>query len=138
MEAAVEGIALLFHQFKGEPAERIEKLPQSGSDRIYFRIYFGNESYIATYNTNIAENRTFINFTFHFRQKNLPVPEILAISDDTSIYIQEDLGTESLLDNLDQYGHNDYVYGLFQKSLKQLARIQILGDNGLNYDWCLT
>jgi hypothetical protein len=30
------------------------------------------------------------------------------------------------------------VYGLFQKSLKQLARIQVLGDHGLNYNWCLT
>ncbi len=138
MEAALEGIGSLFENLKGKPADRIEKLPQSGSDRIYFRIYFEDETFIATYNNNIQENRTFINFTLHFRQKKLPVPEILAISDDTSIYIQEDLGTESLLDKLTQHGHNDYVYGLFQKSLKQLARIQILGDKGLNYDWCLT
>jgi aminoglycoside/choline kinase family phosphotransferase len=138
MEAAVERIGSLFQQFKGDAADRIEKLPQSGSDRIYFRIYFGDESYIATYNTNIRENRTFINFTLHFKQKNLPVPEIFAISDDTSIYIQEDLGTESLLDQLAAHGHNDHVYGLFQKSLKQLARMQVVGDHGLNYDWSLT
>ena len=138
MEQAVHGIALLFESYKGVPADRIEKLPQSGSDRIYFRIYFGDESFIATYNENIQENRTFINFTFHFRQKDLPVPEIFAISDDTKIYIQQDLGTESLLDKLTEYGHNDYVYGLFRKSLQQLARIQVLGDTGLNYDWCLT
>ncbi len=138
MEAALKGIGCLFENLKGKPADRIEKLPQSGSDRIYFRIYFEDETFIATYNNNIQENRTFINFTLHFRQKNLPVPEILAISDGVSIYIQEDLGTESLLDKLTQHGHNDYVYGLFQKSLKQLARIQVLGDKGLNYDWCLT
>jgi aminoglycoside/choline kinase family phosphotransferase len=138
MEVAVEGISSLFRSFIGEDADRVEKLPQSGSDRIYFRIYFKNETYIATYNQNIPENRTFINFTFHFRQKKLPVPDIFAISDDTSIYIQEDLGTESLLDKLSQYGHNQYVFRLFQKSLKQLARIQILGDNGLNYNWSLT
>jgi aminoglycoside/choline kinase family phosphotransferase len=138
MEQAVQDIGSLFESYKGKPADRIEKLPQSGSDRIYFRIYSGDDSFIATYNENIPENRTFINFTFHFRQKNLPVPEIYAISDDTSIYIQEDLGTESLLDKLAEYGHNDYMYGLFQKSLKELARIQVLGDNGLNYDWCLT
>jgi aminoglycoside/choline kinase family phosphotransferase len=138
MEAAVEGIALLFETYKGKAADRIEKLPQSGSDRIYFRIYSGNETFIATYNTNIQENRTFINFSFHFKQKQLPVPEIFAISEDTSIYIQEDVGTESLLDKLEQHGHNEYAYGLFQKSLSELARIQILGDNGMNYDWCLT
>jgi len=138
MEVVLEGIESLFQQWKGDASDRIEKLPQSGSDRIYFRIYSGNETFIATYNNNLQENRTFINFTLHFRQKNLPVPEILAISDDTSIYIQQDLGTESLLDKLTQHGHNDYVYGLFRKSLQQLARIQILGDKGLNYDWCLT
>ncbi len=138
MEAVLEGIESLFQNWRGEAADRIEKLPQSGSDRIYFRVYSAQETFIATYNNNLKENRTFINFTFHFRQKNLPVPEILAISDDTSIYIQEDLGTESLLDKLGEHGHNDYVYGLFKKSLKQLARIQILGDKGLNYDWCLT
>lgn len=138
MEAVLEGISSLFEAFKGEPAERIEKLPQSGSDRIYFRIYHRGETFIATFNNNIPENRTFINFTLHFRQKQLPVPEILAISNDTSIYIQEDLGTESLLDQLGRHGHNDHVYGLFKKSLKELARLQILGDTGLNYDWCLT
>lgn len=138
MEGAVAGIAALFVTFKGHEADRIEKLPQSGSDRIYFRIYSGDETFIATYNDNVRENRTFISFTFHFRHKSLPVPEIYAISDDTRIYIQQDLGTESLLDKLAEHGHNGYVYGLFQKSLSELARIQILGDHGLNYDWCLT
>jgi aminoglycoside/choline kinase family phosphotransferase len=138
MEGAIEGVSSLFQTFKGKAADRIEKLPQSGSDRTYFRIYLDDETFIATYNQNIQENRTFINFSMHFRQRDLPVPEILAISDDVSIYIQEDLGTESLLDKLTEHGHGDYAYGLFQKSLKQLARIQILGDHGLNYDWCLT
>lgn len=138
MEGAIEGVTSLFQKFKNETADRIEKLPQSGSDRTYFRIYSGEETFIATYNLNIQENRTFINFSLHFKQRDLPVPEILAISDDVSIYIQEDLGTESLLEKLIEHGHGDYSYGLFKKSLKQLARIQILGDHALNYDWCLT
>ncbi len=138
MEAAVEGIKDLFQLYKHKAADRIEKLPQSGSDRIYFRIYSGNESFIATYNTNLQENRTFINFSRHFNSKQLAVPEVYAVNDDASIYIQEDLGTESLLNKLEEHGHNDYVYGLFQKSLQELARIQILGHEGLNYDWCLT
>jgi aminoglycoside/choline kinase family phosphotransferase len=54
------------------------------------------------------------------------------------LYIQQDLGTESLLNKLESHGHGDYAYGLFQKSLAELARVQILGDKDLNYDWCLT
>jgi hypothetical protein len=42
MEAAIEAIGELFASIKGVRPDRIEKLPQSGSDRIYFRIYSGN------------------------------------------------------------------------------------------------
>jgi aminoglycoside/choline kinase family phosphotransferase len=138
MEAIVEQVQQLFNSFRGKDPERIEKLPQSGSDRIYFRIYDDNGTFIATYNLNVRENETFLNFTNHFRLHSLPMPEIFAVSGDKKIYIQQDLGTASLMNKLEQYGHNDHVYGLFQKSLKQLARVQVHGHDGLNYDWCLT
>lgn len=60
------------------------------------------------------------------------------MNDEQTIYIQEDLGTESLLNKLETFGHKEYAYSLFQKSLTALARIQIEGDKGLNYNWCLT
>ena len=82
MEGAIEGVSSLFQTLKGKAADRIEKLPQSGSDRTYFRIYSDTETFIATYNQNIQENRTFINFSMHFRQRDLPVPEILEVGHD--------------------------------------------------------
>lgn len=138
MEQIIEQIQQLFEKRFGYAPERIEKLPQSGSDRVYFRLYDKTGTYIATYNLNVKENETFTAFTEHFRTHALPMPEIFIISEDRKLYIQQDLGTESLMNKLEQHGHNDYVYGLFQKSLKQLARVQILGHGGLNYDWCLT
>ncbi|OIR12202.1 glmZ(sRNA)-inactivating NTPase [mine drainage metagenome] len=138
MDNVIRNIGELFQTFKNHQPERIEKIPQSGSDRIYFRIYANNETFIATYNLNVKENKTFIYFSNHFKNKSLPVPTILCVNDDSTIYIQEDLGTESLLNKLEQNGHNDYVYGLFQKSLKALSKIQISGDKNLNYDHCLT
>jgi len=138
MENITTGIEQLFLDWKKHPAERIEKLPQSGSDRIYFRIYFGNETFIAAYNLNVKENNTFIGFSNHFNSKSLPVPKVFCVNGEQTSYIQEDLGTESLLDKLEQYGHGDYAYALFQKSLKALVAIQVKGDEGLNYDLCLT
>lgn len=139
MEQVIESIRELFSGFSKVGIERIEKLPQSGSDRIYFRIYtVAGESYIATYNLNIKENNTFIYFSNHFGERRLPVPRILACNAAQNLYIQEDLGTESLLNKLEQHGHGDYVYGLFQKSLQQLARLQIKGHEGLDYDYTLT
>jgi aminoglycoside/choline kinase family phosphotransferase len=138
MEAVIEAIAVLFRLISGNAPDRIEKLPQSGSDRIYFRIYYGNETFIATHNLNKRETQTFVYFSRHFVNAGLPVPQILAVNEEDTLYIQEDLGTDSLLNKLEQHGHAGYAYGLFQQSLAELARVQILGDTGLNYDWCLT
>ena len=96
----IDAIAELFSSFYKHPADRIEKLPQSGSDRIYYRIYCDSKTFIATRGNNIQENKTFIAFSKHFKEKNLPVPQIFAVNTDKSIYIQEDLGTVSLLNIL--------------------------------------
>lgn len=138
MKGIIDKIQSLFELYKKQSPDRIEQLPRSGSDRIYFRIYCGEESFIATYNLNIKENKTFIGFSNHFRGKNLPVPEILFINDDITAYIQQDLGTVSLLDMLEKYGHSDTVFELYKKSLYQLAQLQVKGNNELDYDVCLT
>ena len=117
MEAVIEAISTLFVSTGNPKPGRIEKLPQSGSDRIYFRIYSGGDTFIATYNLNQRETQTFIYFSRHFINAGLPVPAILAVNADDTIYIQQDLGTDSLLNKLEQNGHGEYVYGLFQKSL---------------------
>ncbi|HEX8331761.1 MAG TPA: RNase adapter RapZ, partial [Segetibacter sp.] len=138
MHHTVEDIELLFHSLNRGEADRIEKLPQSGSDRIYYRIYSSNETYIATSNLNVKENETFIYFTTHFRGLDLPMPEVLVLSEDKMLYIQEDLGTQSLLDCLEEHGHDEYTYSLFQQCLSELAKVQIIGDKGMDYERCLT
>ena len=139
MDAILQGIEQLGQQWKSEQPQRIEKLPQSGSDRIYFRVYWADgTTAIATYNLHVRENQTFIAFSSHFRERALSVPQVFGISEDGSLYIQEDLGADSLLDVLEREGHNDHVYSLFQQSLRELARIQIIGHSGFDYNKCLT
>ncbi len=118
--------------------DQISKIPQSGGDRIYFRIVQGSNSWIATYNLNIKENETFLYFSNHFFAKGLPVPKILAVNEDKSIYIQSDLGNVSLLDVLEKEGKTEHVFSLFQKSLKALALLQVSGGKDLDYSFCLT
>jgi len=138
MDPVTENVTRLFLSWYGRDYDQITQLQQSGSDRIYFRIYAGNESFIATYNLNVKETITFVEFSKHFKSKELLVPEIYAVNDNYTAYIQEDLGTESLLNQLEKYGYTNEVYQLFCKSLEHLARIQIEGHKGLNYDLCLT
>lgn len=119
--------------------EAVDVLPPSGSDRRYFRLHGnGGETVIATCGPNIKENETFLYFSQHFYQQSLPVPRILAASEDKTIYLQEDLGDTSLLNVLEGQGFSAAVYALFKESLHQLARVQVLGNQGLNYDRCLT
>ncbi len=138
MQQIAEEIKELFRTYSNSQIINIEKLPQSGSDRIYFRIFTKEGSFIATANQNVRENVTFFNFSNHFRKNNIPVPEIYVANDTQTIYIQQDLGDESLLNKLEHYGYTEYTYDLFKKTLKALAWLQIKGDNNLDYNWCIT
>jgi aminoglycoside/choline kinase family phosphotransferase len=139
MDHIINDVSDLFAGYSKESVLSIDKIPQSGSIRIYFRIRTAKESYIATYGINIKENLSFINFSRHFKSSGCPVPEIYAVNTEGTIYIQEDFGDTSLLNRLEVSGPSDEVYGLFRKSLKALAHLQIQGDKGMDYEnWCLT
>jgi aminoglycoside/choline kinase family phosphotransferase len=138
MELPIEDIKALYRSVNTSEIKNIEQLPQSGGERVYFRILTSTASYIATYNKNVKENETFLYFTEHFKKANCPVPEILAVNKEKTIYIQEDLGKESLLNILEKDGYNDHVYSLYKKSLEALALLQIKGDIGLDYNRCIT
>jgi len=138
MQHLVESISALYKKWKGEEPLSVDMLPQSGSERRYFRLHGKTNSVIGTYGANIPENITFIYFSRHFKQRKLAVPEILAISDDEQFYLQEDFGEVSLLNHLEQKGFTNEVYALFKKSLESLATLQVKGDEGLDYRNCLT
>ena len=137
MQYIIDQITSLYlNQFNSTPVT-IERIPQSGSDRVYYRIT-GSSACIATVSKNIRENQTFLKFSEHFKFQGCPVPSIFSVNDDESIYLQEDFGDTSLLNELEQHGYHEHVYSLFQQSLQQLALMQIKGHEQLNYDWCIT
>ncbi len=138
MQTVADDIKKVFLSYKNTPVSAIEKLPQSGGDRAYFRITTDEGSFIATFNENVKENKTFLQFSDHFKKINSPVPEIFKVNKEKTIYIQQDLGDDSLLSKLELHGTTPYMYNLFQKSLKKLAVLQIIGHKDLDYNWCIT
>jgi UPF0042 nucleotide-binding protein len=139
MQALIDAITELYKNWSGSEPARLDVLPQSGSDRRYFRLYDDHgRSVIATHGLNIQENETFIYFSDHFKKKQLNVPEIFAVNVDKTVYLQEDFGDVSLLRKLEAFGYTPEVYALFKSSLEELARLQVQGDDGLNYNFCLT
>ena len=138
MQSMIDAISELYKEWKGTGHKQLDVLPQSGSERRYFRLYDTNESVIGTYGANIKENETFIYFSDHFRKKDLPVANILAVNDTITAYLQEDFGNRSLLNILEEKKFTGEVYYLFKKSLEALAELHVRGDEGLNYNLCLT
>ncbi len=138
MKPLLEVVQDFFDSAINEPITSTEIIPLSGGDRRYFRFYTSKNSYIGCYNENIKENEVFFYYTNHFRAIDVPLPEILAIDTDRKIYILEDLGKESLLNNLEAKGLCDEVFDLYKKSLKELARMQILGAKDLDFERALT
>jgi len=139
MQVMIDAVAQVYKNWCGEEPVQVDVLPQSGSDRRYFRLHSKScPSVIATLGINVPENEAFIYFSDHFKNKGLHVPEVLAVSEDRTIYLQNDLGDVSLLSVLEEKGYSEETYNLFRESLHQLARVQVLGDDSLNYDRCLT
>jgi aminoglycoside/choline kinase family phosphotransferase len=139
MQQLIDAISELYQQWKGHAPRHVDVLPESGSDRRYFRLHGDDgETVIATSGPNVRENETFIYFSEHFAGKELPVPRVLAVSEEKTLYLQEDVGDTSLLEVLEQRGYNEATYDLFRSSLQALANLQVSGDEGLDYDRCLT
>jgi aminoglycoside/choline kinase family phosphotransferase len=127
-----------FRAWRQDGPVEIDSLKQSGSNRQYFRLQHSGKSYIATYNPlNVPENNAFIEFSKHFHNRQIPVPEILHVNPDKTIYLQSDLGDIALFQIMQQEGFSEHVFNLFKKTLAQLARLQIEGGRNLDYGNCI-
>lgn len=123
-----------------EESISIEILPPSGSYREYIRLASPNFSAIGTWNDDVKENNAFVEFSKHFRIKGINVPDIYAYDPSKCIYLQEDLGNETLFSFLSSVretgGFSDEIVLIYRKVIKELPRIQIIAGQDLNYDFC--
>lgn len=127
----------LISQSTKERVESIVRIPQAGSDRIYYRINCGKTTYIGTESKNIEENSTFLYLANHFEQKGLNTPRIIATSSYLTHYIQSDFGDTSLYkiiqDKLKTGDIDAEVINYLKHSLSHLVDFQIKGHEGLDY-----
>lgn len=97
----MEKLINLYRQWRGESPVHIEKLQMAGSNREYYRMADADgATVIGVIGTSRDENHAFIYLSGHFTRRRLPVPQILAASEDELCYLQTDLGTVSLFDAL--------------------------------------
>ena len=129
-------LAQLTHSI-GETPKDILPIAASGSAREYYRIVTENRSLIGTYSSNVEENEAFLTFCKHFHELNLNVPEIYAVNEEHSCYLQSDFGDDNLFAHvqkaLQSGGYGENTIRLFKKALSHLVKFQCLGHQGLDY-----
>lgn len=138
----MEKLTALYIQYKGEEPAEIEKIPGAGSNRQYYRfIGKDGESVVGVIGTSRDENHAFIYLDRHFQLRQLPVPHILAVSEDEFCYLQTDLGHTSLFDAIrggreagGRYNQNEQQ--LLIKTIRALPNFQIRGARGLDWKNC--
>ena len=132
----------LFRKHTGAEPENAVALTGSGSNRSYFRLHGGGTSLMGVTGTDVKENNAFITLAAHFRSQGLPVPEVLAVSEDGISYLQEDLGDLLLADlvaaahkngGIEEGGH---LEALLCRTTGLLPKIQFEGASGLDFSVC--
>ncbi|MDE7118486.1 MAG: phosphotransferase, partial [Bacteroidaceae bacterium] len=103
----MERIAQLYQRLTDCEPQDIVPLAGAGSNRRYFRVKGEDDSLIAVIGTNKEENEAFIDLAQRFRDGDLPVPAVLAVSKDRMVYLQEDCGDVSLYSFMAQHRQAD-------------------------------
>ncbi|MBE6272701.1 MAG: phosphotransferase [Bacteroides sp.] len=134
-----ENLQKLYQQYTGVPAEEIIEMPASGSNRRYFRLK-GAQSLIGVYGTSVEENEAFLYMAEHFKKKNLPVPQVLCVSEDKFFYLQEDLGDTLLFHAIEKgrvtNSFSEEEKELLRKTIRLLPSIQFAGAEGFDFNHC--
>ncbi|MBR5102077.1 MAG: phosphotransferase, partial [Muribaculaceae bacterium] len=86
------------------------------------------------------ENEAFLYMDRHFLSKGLNVPKVLAQTDDSMCYLQEDLGDKLLFNEIEK-GRKTRVFSdeekkLLSKTIRQLCEFQFAGADGMEFSHC--
>ena len=132
----------LYRQWRDADPAHVQQLPGAGSNRSYFRLTdLDGKTIIGVIGTSRDEDHAFIYLTEHFNRRKLPVPKILAQSDDQLRYLQTDLGSTSLFDAIRGGREAGGRYTLkeqelLRRTIRELPNIQLRGARGLDFSNC--
>lgn len=119
----------LFEKWAGEPCLSTTQISANGSNRSYYRLSSDSHQCIAAVNADVQENATFVYYAREMRRRGIRVPEIYAVSDDGTMYLQQDLGDTTLYGYLTSKRQDGEDVGeemerLYHRVLDDLVQIQ--------------
>ena len=138
----MEELKNLYKDATGLDVAHVEAIPGAGSNRKYYRLKGTDGStLIGAVGTSRDENHAFCYLARHFAEAGLPVPLVIAESEDGLRYLQRDLGNQSLFDALKggrEAGgrYNAHERELLRRTIAALPAMQIQGALGLDFTQC--
>jgi len=132
----------LFEGHFGAPATRVQPLQGElgGSGRKIIRLSNDKTSAIGILYGVREENAAFLEFSRHFRQHGLPVPEIYGENLNQGAYLEEDFGDTTLFEFLSKNRTGDNIapaaVEAYRKVVALLPRFQIEAGRDLDYSVC--
>ncbi|MCR4582502.1 MAG: phosphotransferase [Prevotella sp.] len=132
----------LYKQWSGAEPQDMIRLAGAGSNREYYRMTDSQgHSVVGCIGTSRDENHAFVYLCKHFTDLHLPVPTVLAVSDDERRYIQTDLGNISLFEAIRGGREAGGRYTLkeqelLKRTIRELPNIQLIGARDLDFTHC--
>ena len=138
---APDRLARLFRRTYGRAPSRIGALGADGSRRRYYRMADGGRTVVGAANADLRENAAFLSLSRHFCRHGLPVPEIYAEDLEQGVYLQQDLGDETLYDRVaakraEDGTFSDRLAAIYRRVLDDLPRFQIAAAEDLDFSIC--
>ena len=132
----------LFEKHFHTPVVKVQPLqsPLGGSGRNIIRLAGEQSRAIGILYDVREENVAFLEFSRHFRQHGLPVPEIYAEDLSHGAYLEEDLGDTTLFEFLSRNRDGENIASqaveAYRKVVAVLPRFQVEAGRDLNYKVC--
>lgn len=162
-----ESLSALYQSCFGCRPASIDEIPACGSYRRYYRLWAPEKTVgascastaamvpttvIGAWNADKKENAAFVSFARSFHEQGLPVPAIYAVDEACDVYLQEDLGSESLYDlvardwlslletadkgSLSEPAFPESLKEVYRQVLSSLIDLQIAGKDCIDYTKC--
>lgn len=135
----MEKLLKLYKEHTGAAPTQVTEIASSGSNRRYFRLH-GNPTLIGVIGPNHDENQAFVYLARHFENAGLPVPSVVAVSPDSMVYLQTDLGDDNLFKAIEKgrltKSFSSEEKDLLIKTIRLLPDIQFKGAVGLDFGNC--
>ncbi|MDE6652642.1 MAG: phosphotransferase [Paramuribaculum sp.] len=130
----------LFTCLTGEKPESIIPIAGAGSERRYFFLTGSSLCCVGTAGVSEPENKAFIYMSREFAKMGLPVPEVLAVSEDNMTYLQSYAGSVSLFDFLEECRiSGEYTpahIAILENVMTKLAQFHTAGFSGFDFTKC--